>query len=174
MKILSPRQRILLASSFFCSVLLPISASAFDLKADEMLTIVLVANKPEVDQAAQKAYTDQAFPLANSHGMRELTTFKVENTLVGNEPMFASGLYLWPNKESANKSRTDPRYVKDIAPLRQVAWKQLQSMDVNITAPLSLAIDKSKVYSLALVWVIGRSLVPAPPARMRAFIRQRA
>ncbi len=125
---------------------------AHDLKPGERLTFVLSENRPGGEEVA-KTYFSKAFPLAQEAGMRELTTFKVEKNLTGDAKPEGSGLYLWPSKAAADKTRNNPDYLKNFKPLRSQAWKQLQAVDMDITKPMSINLDKTKTYTAALVWI---------------------
>jgi uncharacterized protein (DUF1330 family) len=125
---------------------------AHDLKPGERLTFVLSESKPGGEEVV-KTYFSKAFPLAQEAGMRELTTFKVEKNLMGDAKPEGSGLYLWPSKAAAEKTRNNPDYLKNFKPLRSQAWKQLQAVDMDITKAMSINLDKTKTYTAALVWI---------------------
>ncbi|GGY80340.1 hypothetical protein GCM10011613_26710 [Cellvibrio zantedeschiae] len=132
--------------------LISIPSFAHDLKAGERLTFVLSENKPGGEEVA-KTYFSKAFPLAQEAGMREITTFKVLKTVLGDGKPEGSGLYLWPNKEAANKTRNNPDYLKNFKPLRPQAWNQLQAVDMEITKPMTINLDKTKTYTAGLIWI---------------------
>ncbi len=121
------------------------------LQPGQLLTFVLSENKANAEAVREK-YFAFAFPAAATAGMKELTTFKPVKLLSEDNPD-GSGLYLWPSKAAANSIRTNPVYLKDYKPLRGQAWNQLQSIDMDIKAPLELNLDKSKTYSVALLWL---------------------
>ncbi|ACE83657.1 DUF1330 domain-containing protein [Cellvibrio japonicus] len=144
--------KLILLFSLSLSVSLQASVIEKNLTPGQRLTIVFSENKPGGEDV-QKKYFEQAFPLAQAAGMQEITTFKVEKTLAGPGKPEGSGLYSWPSKEASQKSRQNPQYLKDIKPLRGLAWNELQSTDVDITAPLALTLDKEKRYTIALLWL---------------------
>jgi hypothetical protein len=129
---------------------------AQDIAAGQQLTFVLSESRPGGEQVAQ-TYFSQAFPLAQGNGMRELTTFKVQKVLVGEGAPQGSGLYLWPSKEAAQRTRVDDTYVRDLRPLRTQAWIDLKSVDMQITTPLRLQLDRSRTYTAALIWTKNAS-----------------
>lgn len=122
------------------------------LQPGQVLTFVLSENRPG-GEAAQKIYFDNAFPLAQAAGMRELTTFKVEQVVFGDGKPLGSGLYIWPNEAAAKQTRNDPRYVNEFKPLRTQVWNQLQAIDMPIKNALDITLDKTKPHSIALLWL---------------------
>ncbi|MET0357270.1 MAG: hypothetical protein ABW044_10855, partial [Cellvibrio sp.] len=54
---------------------------------------------------------------------------------------------------AAHKVRNNPEYLKKFKPLRPQAWNQLQAVDMDITKPLSINLDKTKTYTAALLWI---------------------
>ena len=122
------------------------------LQPGQLLTFVLTENKPG-GETAQKTYFDNALPLAQAAGMRELTTFKIEQVVFGDGNPLGSGLYLWPNKLAAQQTRNDPRYLQELKPLRPQVWNQLQSIDMQIPQVLELTLDRTKPHSIALLWL---------------------
>lgn len=130
----------------------PLVCSAEILQPGQLLTFVLSENKPG-GEAVQKTYFDNAFPLAQTAGMKELSTFKVEQVYLGDGAPLGSGLYLWPSKEAASSMRNNPTYVKEFKPLRPQAWTQLQSIDMAIKAQQVIALDKTKPHTIALIWL---------------------
>ena len=121
------------------------------LQPGQRLTAVISENQPG-GEASQQYYFENAFPLAQAAGMRELTTFKVEQVLFGQGSPEGSGLYVWPNEEAAHQVRNNPKYLKELKPLREKSWKELKSVDMDITAPLEINLDRSKPHTLAFVW----------------------
>lgn len=149
--------------------------AAHELERDQQLTFILSDPRPGGEQVGQ-TYFRQAFPLAQANGMRELTTFKVQKTLLGGRSPQGSGLYLWPSKEAAQRTRTDERYVKNLRPLRTQVWNELQSIDMVLDAPMRIDLDRSKTYTAALIWVkdeaaFERYLQSTQPLHDRAGIR---
>lgn len=141
-------------ATFVCSSLLLLQSAAGQaetLQPGQRLTFVLSENKPNADEVRQK-YFSYAFPKAQAVGMKEITTFKPAK-LIGTGNPDGSGLYLWPSKTAADATRNDPVYIKDYKPLRSDAWKQLQSIDMEITAPLDINLDKTKPHTIALLWL---------------------
>lgn len=134
----------------------PAAINAETLQPGQLLTFVLSENKPG-GEAVQKVYFDNAFPLAQSAGMKELTTFKAEQAMVGDGKPLGSGLYSWPDTTAAQQTRDNPKYIKEFKPLRAQAWNQLQSIDMEIKTPLELTIAKTKAYSIALIWLKNKS-----------------
>ncbi len=132
--------------------LLGVPSFAYDLKPGELLTFVLSEGKPGGEEVL-KTYFSKAFPLAQEAGMKEITTFKVEKTLMGDGKPEGSGLYHWPNKAAAAKTRNNPDYIKNYKPLRPQAWKQLQAVDMDIKQAMSINLDKTKTYTAALIWI---------------------
>jgi uncharacterized protein (DUF1330 family) len=128
------------------------SPQAHELERGQQLTFVLSDSRPGGEQVGQ-TYFSQAFPMAQANGMRELTTFKVQKTLLGERTPQGSGLYLWPSREAAQRTRSDERYVKNLRPLRTQVWNELQSIDMQLDAPMRIELDRSKTYTAALIWV---------------------
>lgn len=126
-------------------------ASAHELQPGQQLTFVLSEPRPGGEPVAQ-TYFSGAFPLAQANGMHELTTFRVQKTLYGNDAPQGSGLYSWPSREAAQRSRTDETYVTTLRPLRTQAWKELRSVDMPVEQPLTLELDRTRLYTAALVW----------------------
>jgi uncharacterized protein (DUF1330 family) len=127
------------------------AAMAHDLQPGQQLTFVLSDSKAGGEKVAE-FYFSKAFPLAQANGMRELTTFKVQRTLWGERKPQGSGLYLWPSREAAQRTRVSQGYVTELRPLRTQAWNELQSVDLQVVAPLSVTLDRTKIYTAALVW----------------------
>jgi uncharacterized protein (DUF1330 family) len=146
-----PARRFVALLSMICALLCS-PGFAHDLKAGERLTFVLSENRPGGEEIA-KTYFSHAFPMSQAAGMREITTFKVEKTFMSDGKPEGSGLYLWPSKEAAQKVRENPDYIRNFKPLRSQAWKQLQAVDMDITKPLTINLDKTKTYTAALVWI---------------------
>ncbi|PUA28345.1 MAG: hypothetical protein B0W54_17950 [Cellvibrio sp. 79] len=141
-----------------CSGLLLINigaANAETLEPGQLLTFVLSENKPG-GEAIQKIYFDNAFPLAQAAGMKELTTFKIDQVVFGEGNPQGAGLYSWPHKAAAQRTRNNPKYLKKFKPLRPQIWNQLQSIDMKVKCPLDLTLDKTKSYSIALIWLNDR------------------
>lgn len=88
--------------------------------------------------------------------MKEVSTFKPFKVKSDGNPD-GSGLYSWPSKAAANGVRNNPTYLKDYKRLRSQAWNQLQSVDMEISSPLELVLDKTKTYSLSLLWLSDRT-----------------
>ena len=126
-------------------------AADHQLEPRQQLTFVLSESRPGGEQVAQN-YFSRAFPMAQANGMRELTTFKVQKTLVGGGAPQGSGLYLWPSREAAKRARLDATYVTELRPLRSQAWIDLQSVDMQIVSPMTLRLARDKTYTAALVW----------------------
>ncbi len=133
-------------------ICLSATAAAHDLAPGQQLTFVLSESRPGGEKVAEH-YFSRAFPLAQANGMRELTTFRVQKTLVGPGSPQGSGLYLWPSREAAARTRVDATYVQELRPLRTQAWIDLKSVDMQITAPLRIELDRSRTYTAALIWV---------------------
>lgn len=133
-------------------VALALMSHAETLQPGQLLTFVLSENKPG-GEVVQKTYFDNAFPLAQAAGMRELSTFKVEQVYFGDGKPLGSGLYLWPNKTAAAQTRNNPKYLNDFKPLRRQVWNQLQSIDMEITSSLEINLDRTKPHTVALVWL---------------------
>ncbi len=127
------------------------TASAHDLLPGQQITFVLSDSKPGAEKVAEH-YFSKAFPLAQANGMRELTTFKVQKTLTGGRAPQGSGLYLWPSRDAAQRTRVSESYVKELRPLRTQAWNELQSVDMQIRAAMSVDLDRTKTYTAALIW----------------------
>ncbi len=132
--------------------ILCLDAQATQIQPGQRLTLVLSENRPGGEQA-QKSYLDRAFPLAQAQGMQEVTTFKIQKTLLGDAAPEGSGLYLWPSSRAADTARNNPQYLNEIKPLRAQAWKDLRSVDMDIDFPQMLHFDRSKIYTAALVWL---------------------
>lgn len=140
-----------IASLLICSY----CAEAELIKPGQRLTFVLSENKPHAEEVRQR-YFAYAFPTAQAAGMKELSTFKPLK-VIGEDNPDGSGIYVWPNKEAADSTRNNPVYIKDYKPLRAKAWNQLQSIDMEIKTPLEIILDKSKTYSIALIWLKDKS-----------------
>lgn len=145
------RSKIPSLAALMAMVLLHPAASAHDLQPGQQLTFVLSDSKAGGEKVAEY-YFSKAFPLAQSNGMRELTTFKVQKTLAGGRTPQGSGLYLWPSRDAAQRTRVSESYVKDLRPLRTQAWNELLSVDMQINAAMSVELDRSKTYTAALIW----------------------
>ena len=141
-----------------CILLLSVAtaASAASLVPGQVLTVALSEDQPG-GEAARATYFQNVFPMSQAAGMRELSTFKVEQVLAGDGAPQGAGLYAWPDPAAVRAARDNPRYVADYRPLRPEAWKQLQALDLAVETPLELEIDRGRPHTLALLWLKDRA-----------------
>jgi uncharacterized protein (DUF1330 family) len=145
---------------------------AHEIKPGEQLTLVFSDSRPGGEQVGQ-TYFSGAFPLAQANGMRELTTFKVQKTLVGGRTPQGSGLYLWPSREAAQRTRNDATYIEKFRPLRTQVWNELQSIDVHPERAMTVDLDRSKTYTAALVWVTDEAAYQRYSADVRRLLERK-
>jgi hypothetical protein len=101
-------------------------------------------------KAAISEYYQQAFPLAESFGLKR--HFGLSSTsLVGNYAADGFIFFSWPDEASENKFITHPKW-PEIKALRPKGWDELRIYSSTVERDIDITFDSRKFYTLAVAW----------------------
>lgn len=122
-----------------------------EFSAGQRVSLVLPDNTG-ADQAAQGFYLQGLMALSSGLGMQEKHSFAIERVIIGEHKPQALGIYAWPSAENADQLRSNPVYINEYEPLLHDAWKEMHTIDVDLTEDVKISFDTDKTYTMALLW----------------------
>lgn len=121
-------------------------------KAGQRLVLVVVENRPE-GEAFREEFMSKAVPRARELGQYEVQSFRVDESVSGGRSPHAALWVAWPSPKESEQYRADPVWSREYGPRRTEGWKEMQSFYTDLTEAVTFKLDRTKHYTLAMLWL---------------------
>lgn len=151
----NPAARRLLLAAFTLAAFVPAARCAGEpvkVPAGHRLVLVLNEDRPD-GEVFRKEYLERNFPLAKAQGMYDCHSFRIDEVVFSERRPQAASFFAWSSPAVADRFREDPEYVAKYAARRAEGWTDLQVLYADLKEPVIFALDRTKHYTVALLWL---------------------
>lgn len=123
-----------------------------NLKKGELLSIIsVIPKKGDKAEAARSEYYQNAFPLAQQHGLKREGQLRVIAAPVGKHKSEGIIFFSWPSQAAEASLETEADW-PEIKALRPKAWEDLRVFTDELDEDLTLTFKADKTYTIAMAW----------------------
>jgi len=122
-------------------------------KKGQLLSLIAIKTKAgAAAQSVRKRYTQSAFGLAQSHGLKAVGALSVNSVGAGTFKPSVISFFSWPTALAEERFKGQPQWAA-IKATRPDGWDELRIHDVELTSDLTLRFDSHKTYTMATAWI---------------------